>query len=88
MTEVVFQYRKRGQDCGFLTERDRFFTVRTAQTKDSSTFTSFPIDRLRVNLRTLVRNKKARVVKVGDSEAVAVPTELIDCLFLDPNEHK
>lgn len=88
MDEVFFKYRHKGQDCGFLTEKGRFITIKTATSKDTSTFTSFPLDGLKTKLRTLVKTKSARIVKLGDSEAVAVPANLTDCLFLDQNDHK
>ncbi len=67
--EIIFPFRRAGVDCGFLSAQDKDFVFKPTK------LTAAVIDRetLKKNLRELVKSKKARIVKAGTSEVVAVP---------------
>lgn len=75
--EVVFPFRKDGVDCGFLAEPGPEFIFKP----DRCSAAIIPLEKLKKNLRLLVKEKQARVIKAGSAEAVAVPRDIMWKLF-------
>jgi hypothetical protein len=77
MPDAIFVYKKNGKDAGFKSSKETHFTARTGSTKDTDISMVFPLDKMTENLRRLVKEKKARIIKAGTTEAVTVPQELL-----------
>lgn len=76
--DLIFPYRVGGKDCGFLACKDKEFIFKPSKT----TAATIPTETLKNNLRTLIKQKKAKVLRAGDVEAVAVPAALFKELFI------
>lgn len=67
--EILFVFKRAGIDAGFLKSSDKDFVFKPDK------YSAAVIDReaLKKNLRELVKSKKARIVRAGTTELVAVP---------------
>lgn len=77
MPDMIFEYRRNGEDSGFMAWKDKDYVFKP----DRNSAVILPLEVLKKNLRLLVKQKKARLIKAGTVEAVAVPRELFDYLF-------
>lgn len=66
--EIVIEYRRNGKDCGFLTESGPEFIFKP----DRYSAMVVPTEKFKSHLRNLIKEKKARVIRAGTTEAVGV----------------
>lgn len=78
MSDLILPYKSFGKDCGFLACNERLFVFKP----DKYSCATIRLENLKNNLRLMVRNKKARIVKTANVEAVVVPEKQIYNLFL------
>lgn len=76
-SQVLFEYKRNGNDSGFMAPGLTEYVFKP----DKYSAAIIPLEKLKKNLRVLVRTKKARLIKAGTIEAVAVPSNLIMNLF-------
>lgn len=78
MSDIIFEFKKNGKDCGFLTCKDQDFIFRIPG--GSSAMIS--LEKLKNNLRLMVKDKRAKIVRAGTVEAVVVPQGKFYDLFI------
>lgn len=78
MSDIIFEFKRDGKDCGFLAckEEDFIFKLPTGS------FAMISLDKLKNKLRVMVKDKRARIVRAGTTEAVVVPKEFFYSLFI------
>jgi hypothetical protein len=78
LSDLILVYKSFGKDCGFLACKDALFVFKP----DKYSCATIRLENLKNNLRFMVRNKTARIVKAGATEAVVVPEKQFYNLFL------
>lgn len=71
MTDLVIPFKKKGVMIGFAASIEKDFVLKPSKCEAWI----LPLEKLKTNLRLLVKNKQARIIKAGDTEAVHVPKE-------------
>lgn len=78
MQDLVIPFRKKGQFVGFAASAETDFVVKP----DRLSAWILPLETLKKNLRLMVKNKQAKLITAGDTEAVHVPKEHSHRIFL------
>jgi len=78
VTDLVIPFRKKGVLIGFAASQEKDFVVKP----DRCSAWVLPLENLRNNLRMMIKNKQASIVKAGDTEAVYVPKIHAHRIFL------
>jgi hypothetical protein len=78
MTDIIFPFSKDGKPCGFNSWTEQEFIFKP----DKYSACIIPLANLKNNLRLMVKDKRARIVKAGRVEAVVVPKEQFNNLFI------
>lgn len=71
MTDLVMPFRKNGVMIGFAASNEKDFVLKPSKCEAWI----LPLEKLRNNLRLMVKNKQARIIKAGDTEAVHITKE-------------
>ena len=76
--EIIFPFKNDGVECGFLAAQEKDFVFKPSKLEAAI------VDRekLKANLRRLVKEKKARITRAGTIDAVAVPSKIFKELFV------
>jgi hypothetical protein len=75
--EIIFPYKNNGKEVGFLACVEEEFIFKP----DKYSAATIRLERLKTNLRAMVKSKQARLIKAGTIEAVAVPRAKFDELY-------
>lgn len=75
--DVVWVYKRAGKPVGFHACTEPWFTSRFSSDGKTDISISLPTEKVKTNLRRLVKEKRASIVKAGTTEAVVFPVELI-----------
>ncbi len=78
MHDLVIPFRKKGQFIGFAASSDADFVIKPSKYEAWV----LPLDNLKKNLRLMVKNKEAKMITAGDTEAVHVPKQYAHKIFL------
>lgn len=76
--EIIFRYKIMGIPCGFLACVDKEFIFKP----DKYSAVIIPLETLKKNLRLMVKDKTAKIVNAGSVEAVVVPKQQFNNLFI------
>ena len=77
--EIFFEYKRGGNESGFKLPGLTEYVFKP----DKYSAAIIKVETLTRNLRVMVRNKQARLIKAGTIEAVAVPSNLIMNLYYE-----
>jgi len=78
VNDLIIPFKKKGQLIGFAASNEKDFVIKP----DRLSAWILPLETLKKNLRLMVKNKQARMVTAGDTEAVVVPKEHSYRIFL------
>ena len=78
MNDLVIPFRKKGVMIGFAASTDTDFVVKPSKYEAWV----LPLETLKKNLRLMVKNKQAKMITAGDTEAVHVTKEHAHRIFL------
>jgi len=78
MKDLVIPFRKKGQMIGFAASTEKDFVLKPSKCEAWV----LPLETLKKNLRLMVKNKQAKLITAGDTEAVHVTKEHSHRIFL------
>lgn len=78
MTDLIFEFKRGGNPSGFAKATGHEYIFKP----DKYSACIIPLETLKQNLRSMVRNKVAKIIKAGEVEAVVVPAEQFKALFI------
>lgn len=76
--DLIIPFRKAGKMIGFAASSDKDFVVKPSKYEAWV----LPLETLKKNLRLMIKNKQAKMITAGDTEAVHVPKENAYRIFL------
>ncbi len=78
MTDLIFEFKRKGEPSGFNSSTEQEFIFKP----DKYSAMIIPLEILKKNLRVMVKQGVAKIVKAGDVEAVVVPAAKFKELFI------
>jgi hypothetical protein len=75
--ELIFEYKRNGVNSGFMAHGETEYVFKP----DRLSAAVISLETLKKNLRIMIKNKTARLIKAGTIEAVVVPRAKFKELF-------